>query len=259
HSGLMQVQHVPAPDLAAVLALMDDPEQDDEYTVAWIDCLAGGSKLGRSVFMRGHHAEGPLTAAPGAARLRLPVNVPAMALNRYSVKAFNAFYYRWEGRKQKPFHCDISPFFYPLDGIRDWNRLYGKPGFVQYQFLLPPEQAAAGLQAVLQRLSKAGNASFLAVLKRFGPGGSGLLSFPAPGYTLALDLPLRHDTLGLLDTLDAVVLDHGGRVYLAKDARLSASALARMYPQLDEWRQIRRRLDPDGLFVSALGQRLEMC
>lgn len=259
HSGNMLVQHLPAPNLAAALALMDAPEHDDEYTVAWIDCLAAGKHLGRSVFMRGHHAEGPLLPGPRPGKLKLPLDLPALALNRYSVKAFNAFYYRWEGRKQKSFHCDIAPFFYPLDGIRDWNRLYGKPGFVQYQFLLPPETAAAGLEAVLQRLSKSGNASFLAVLKRFGAGGSGLMSFPAPGYTLALDLPLRHDTLALLDTLDAVVLEHGGRVYLAKDARLAASSLARMYPHLDEWRRIRSALDPEGLFVSALGQRLEMC
>lgn len=254
----MLVRHTPAANLAAVLALMESAEHDDEYTVAWIDCLATGKNLGRSVFMSGHHTEGALGHGPKAAHLRLPINVPALALNRFSVKAFNAFYYRWEGRKQKPFRCAIAPFFYPLDGIRDWNRLYGKPGFVQYQFVLPTASAAVGLEAVLARLSKAGNASFLAVLKRFGAAGSGLLSFPMAGYTLALDLPLRAGTLALLDTLDSLVLDHGGRVYLAKDARLAATTFARMYPQLEAWREIRRSLDPDGLFLSALGQRLEM-
>lgn len=257
-SGDMQVQHLPARDLNEAMAIMAAPEHDDEYTVAWIDCLASGKSLGRSVFMRGHHADGPLGHGPAPAKLALPVNLPALALNRWSVKAFNAFYYRWEGRKRKPFRCDIAPFFYPLDGIRDWNRLYGKPGFVQYQFVLPTASAAEGLRTVLDRLARSGNASFLAVLKRFGAQGSGLLSFPTEGWTLALDLPLRQDTLGLLDTLDAVVLEHGGRVYLAKDARLAASALPRMYPRLDEWRRIRRELDPDGLFLSALGQRLEM-
>lgn len=258
-SGDMQVQHRPAANLAEAFALMESAELDDEYTVAWIDCLASGKHLGRSVFMRGHHAEGAVSPGLKPARLKMPIDLPGVALNRYSVKAFNAFYYRWEGRKQQTFRCDIAPFFYPLDGIRDWNRLYGKKGFVQYQFVLPPETAARGLEAVLTRLSLSGNASFLAVLKRFGAAGSGLLSFPMPGYTLALDLPLRHDTLALLDTLDAVVLDHGGRVYLAKDARLAAASLPAMYPQLDAWRDLRRQLDPEGLFVSALGRRLEMC
>jgi len=258
-SSDMQVQHRPAANLAAAFALMESVELDDEYTVAWIDCLASGRSLGRSVFMRGHHAEGALSAGPKPAKRKMPFDLPGLALNRYSVKAFNAFYYRWEGRKQQPFRCDVAPFFYPLDGIENWNRLYGKKGFVQYQFVLPPETAAKGLEAVLTRLSLSGNASFLAVLKRFGAAGSGLLSFPMPGYTLALDLPMRHDTLALLDTLDAVVLDHGGRVYLAKDARLAASSLKKMYPQLDAWRELRSQLDPEGLFVSALGRRLEMC
>lgn len=258
-SAEMQVQHRPAANLAEAFALMESAELDDEYTVAWIDCLASGKSLGRSVFMRGHHAEGALTGGPKPSKRNMPFDLPALALNRYSVKAFNAFYFRWEGRKQQPFRSDIAPFFYPLDGIQNWNRLYGKKGFVQYQFVLPPETAAKGLNAILTRLSLSGNASFLAVLKRFGAAGSGLLSFPMPGYTLALDLPLRHDTLALLDTLDAVVLDHGGRVYLAKDARLAASSLPQMYPQLDAWRALRAQLDPEGLFVSALGRRLEMC
>ncbi len=258
-SAEMQVQHRPAANLAEAFALMESAELDDEYTVAWIDCLASGKNLGRSVFMRGHHAEGALSAGPKAAKLKMPFDLPGVALNRYSVKAFNAFYYRWEGRKQQSFRCDLAPFFYPLDGVQNWNRLYGKKGFVQYQFVLPPETAVKGLEAVLTRLSLSGNASFLAVLKRFGAAGSGLLSFPMPGYTLALDLPMRHDTLALLDTLDAVVLDHGGRVYLAKDARLAASSLPRMYPHLDAWRELRHQLDPEGLFVSALGRRLEMC
>lgn len=257
-STSMQVQHLPAPDLASAFALMESEEHDDEYTVAWIDCLASGSSLGRSVFMRGHHADGSLDHPPRPAAKRMPVDLPGWALNPLSVKAFNACYYRLEGRKRTPFRSDIAPFFYPLDGIRDWNRLYGKRGFTQYQFVLPAESASAGLRAALERLAKSGNASFLAVLKRFGAAGPGLLSFPRPGYTLALDLPMRHDTLALLDMLDAVVLDHGGRVYLAKDARLSAATFARMYPRLDEWRAIRRQLDPDSLFLSALGQRLEM-
>lgn len=263
HNDRLQVQHVPAPDLATVLELMADPARDDEYTVAWIDCLASGAALGRSVFMRGHHASreegGDTLSAPLPARRRLPVDLPAFVLNRASVSAFNGLYYRREGARQQPFLSGAAPFFYPLDGIRDWNRLYGKPGFVQYQFVLPHETARDGLTAVLGRLAQSGNASFLAVLKRLGEQGPGLLSFPMPGYTLALDLPLRSGTLTLLDTLDVLVSDFGGRVYLAKDARLAAAALPAMYPNLSAWQALRSRLDPDGLFVSALGRRLEMC
>lgn len=257
-SGDMQVQHLPARDLETSLALMGSTEHDDEYTVAWIDCLASGPRLGRSVFMRAHHVDGAPAQPPQPARLGLPVNLPALLLNPLSVKAFNTAYYHVMKRSMAPFRSDLTPYFYPLDGIRDWHRLYGKPGFVQYQFVLPDASAAAGLRRVLERLTRAGNASFLAVLKRFGEAGPGLLSFPMAGYTLALDLPLRRDTLPLLDLLDAIVLDHGGRVYLAKDARMSASSLARMYPQLDAWREIRARLDPQGRFLSTLGRRLEM-
>lgn len=257
-SSSMLVQHVPAANLRESLALMNSAEHDDEYTVSWIDCLATGAKLGRSVFMRGHHADGALSHGPREARLSLPINVPSIALNRYSVGAFNALYYRWQGLKTKPFRCDIEPFFYPLDGINKWHRLYGKPGFVQYQFVVSHEAAEACISAVLTAVSGSGNASFLAVLKRFGEAGEGLLSFPQPGMTLALDLPLRAGTLALLDCLDAILVAHAGRVYLAKDARLSANLMTAMYPRLSEWQAIRRELDPDGLFVSALGQRLEM-
>lgn len=257
-SGDMQVQHVPAANLQAALELMSDAAHDDEYTVAWIDCLARGASLGRSVFMRAHHADGAPAHGPSPARLALPVNLPSLLLNPLTVKAFNSAYYHWVGRRRPPFRSELTPFFYPLDGIRDWHRLYGKPGFVQYQFVLPEATSADGLKAVLERLSRSGNASFLAVLKRFGPEGQGLLSFPMAGHTLALDLPLRHGTLALLDTLDAIVLDHGGRVYLAKDARMSASACARMYPRLDAWREIRARLDPQGHYLSTLGRRLEL-
>ncbi len=257
-SSDMLVQHVPAANLRESIALMHAAEHDDDYTVSWIDCLARGSKLGRSVFMRGHHTDGAHAHGPREAKIGLPLNVPSVALNRYTVGAFNAFYYRWEGRKIKPFRCGIEPFFYPLDGIKQWHRLYGKPGFVQYQFVVANEAAEACIGDVLKAVSSAGNASFLAVLKRFGAASDGLLSFPMPGMTLALDLPLRAGTLALLDRLDAIVLAHAGRVYLAKDARLSAASVQAMYPRLSEWQAIRRELDPDGLFVSSLGQRLEM-
>ncbi len=224
----------------------------------WIDCLARGAQLGRSVLMRGHHTEGTLGPAPTPARVSLPFHLPSLCLNRASVGAFNTLYYHRQARRRAPFRSSLGSFFYPLDGLGAWPRLYGRDGFVQYQFVLPEAQAQAGITAVLERLGKGGHPSFLAVLKRFGAGGQGLLSFPMPGFTLALDLPIRPGTLPLLDALDAIVLQHQGRVYLAKDARMSARDLPAMYPRLAEWQTIRRALDPQGRFASALGRRLEM-
>ncbi|HLW79515.1 MAG TPA: D-arabinono-1,4-lactone oxidase, partial [Terriglobia bacterium] len=147
---------------------------------------------------------------------------------------------------------------YPLDAIRGWNRLYGKRGFVQYQVALPLDAAPAGLRALLERLAASRRASFLAVLKRFGEANAGLLSFPAPGWTLALDLAVSRDLPAFLAQLDDVVLDHGGRVYLAKDAVLEPEKFVRMYPHLDEFRAIQQSLDPDGRLSSSLARRLRI-
>jgi decaprenylphospho-beta-D-ribofuranose 2-oxidase len=243
--------------------------RDDAYTwsVAWIDCLASGTALGRSVLMRGNPAGIPAVRdagireplrGPTPQRLRMPIDAPAFLLNRATVRAFNALYYRRHPARASGRIVHFEPFFYPLDGIGDWNRLYGRRGFVQYQLLLPDDHARAGLREALTVLARSGASSFLAVLKRFGaadPDG-GMLSFPRPGHTLALDLPWRGDaTERLLRDLDHIVLGGGGRVYLAKDARLGADAVAAMYPELATWRAIRARVDPDGRFSSDLARR----
>jgi decaprenylphospho-beta-D-ribofuranose 2-oxidase len=174
------------------------------------------------------------------------------------VAAFNEAWFRRAPRSRRRTFEPIGRFFHPLDGVAGWNRLYGPRGFVQYQFVVP-FAAGEAVRAVLERLSRARVASFLAVLKRFGPAGEGMLSFPSAGWTLALDIRAGVPGLGeLLDELDGLVAGAGGRVYLAKDGRLRPDLLDVMYPRLAEWRAVRRRVDPDGLLCSDLARRLHL-
>ncbi|MBI3902768.1 MAG: FAD-binding oxidoreductase [Nitrosomonadales bacterium] len=257
----MMVRHHSAGSLEQLFGLMQDAAIDDRYTVAWIDSMASGSRLGRGVVMCGHHAsmqEAPLDSRAKPARARnIPRDFPAWALNPLSIGAFNALYYQREGGKREPFLSDYLPYFYPLDAIANWNRMYGKQGFVQYQCVIPDATAFDGIKALLQELSGSRRPSFLAVLKRLGAQGKGLLSFPMAGYTLALDLPIRDDGLfTLLNKLDEIVLQHGGRVYLAKDARLSAETFRAMYPRYEQWLAIKNKFDPQNRFSSSLSRRL---
>jgi decaprenylphospho-beta-D-ribofuranose 2-oxidase len=245
--------------------LLQDPALDDRYSVAWIDCLASGDHLGRGIAMFGHHA----TAAefggskPLQSKVKrtwsLPFDFPSWALNPLSISAFNKLYYYRESRKKAPFLCDYDSYFYPLDAIGQWNRMYGKRGFLQYQCVIPDKTALEGMTALLKELSGSRRSSFLAVLKRFGAQGKGMLSFPLPGYTLALDLPIRDKGLfSLLDKLDHIVLKHGGRVYLAKDARTSAASFKVMYPRFAEWLKIKKTVDAGNRFSSSLSRRLHI-
>jgi decaprenylphospho-beta-D-ribofuranose 2-oxidase len=266
-SSYLVVEHHQTKDLEASFKVLLDPAWDDHYTVAWIDCLARGSELGRSVLMRGHHAAPEeltkrLQSTPYSKPHRqrnLGFDFPSWTLNSLSMKAFNELYYRLQGRKQQPFIADYESFFFPLDRIGNWNRIYGKRGFVQYQCVLPMENAFEGMRGLLEALAMARRSSFLSVLKRFGPQGKGLLSFPFEGYTLTLDLPVSDPELfSFLNRLDEIVLRHSGRVYLAKDARLSPQSFRAMYPRFGEWLEIKKKLDPEGCFDSDLAHRLEM-
>ena len=261
----MIVRNRAANNIEHLFELLQDPSLDDRYSVAWIDCLASGDSLGRGVAMFAHHATSAEYTAANPLQSKhkrtrsLPFDFPAWVLNPFSISLFNNFYYKRESRKLTPFQCDYDSYFYPLDALGHWNRMYGKRGFVQYQCVIPEGTALAGITELLNELSASRRASFLAVLKRFGAEGKGLLSFPLPGFTLALDLPIRDKGLfSLLDKLDHIVLQHGGRVYLAKDARLSAESFITMYPRLTAWQKIKQNIDPANRFSSSLARRLGM-
>jgi FAD/FMN-containing dehydrogenase len=262
-SSWLRVDYRRARDLAETLSTFAASDAGSPYSVAWIDCLARGKSLGRAVIMHGDHATAAearaarrATFAPlRASRLAVPVDVPGLLLNPLSMRLFNAVYYAAHGDAAGRL-VDGDRFFYPLDGVAQWNRLYGRHGFTQYQVALPPEEGERGLIELLTRLSDSGRPSFLAVLKRLGPQGPGLLSFPREGYTLALDLPVRPGLAEFLSELDRLVLARGGRVYLAKDATAGADTVRAMYPRLDEFRAIKQRLDPRGVLSSSLARRV---
>ncbi|NGZ86549.1 FAD-binding oxidoreductase [Duganella aceris] len=242
-----------AGSLAEVLELFER-HRGASYSVAWIDCLARGASLGRSLLMLGEHAaDGGLAPLPGRSRT-LPVDLPPQLLNRHSIGAFNALYYYLPRQARQRVH--YAPYFYPLDGLLHWNRLYGKAGFVQYQFVIPRAAGAAPLAAILERIAAAGRGSFLAVLKSFGPANDNYLSFPLEGYTLALDFKLEPGLFAMLDELDAMVLAAGGRLYLAKDARMSGATFQRSYPLHTAFQHVRRQYGALGAFASHQSNRL---
>jgi decaprenylphospho-beta-D-ribofuranose 2-oxidase len=268
-TALMSVDTERAGDLDDLMARLTATDHRYRYSVAWIDLLARGRATGRAVLTRGDHA--PLDALPARSRARraplafrtsrlpaAPDLVPDGLLGRTTVGLFNEVWYRKAPRCSRGRLQRISTFFHPLDGVPHWNRVYGRGGFVQYQFVVGHGREEA-LRRIVRRISTRRCPSFLAVLKRFGESDPGWLSFPVPGWTLALDIPAGLPGLGaFLDELDEEVADAGGRVYLAKDSRLRPELLAAMYPRLDDFRALRAELDPRGVFVSDLARRLAL-
>ncbi|MEV6616076.1 FAD-binding oxidoreductase [Streptomyces sp. NPDC051051] len=266
-TSLMSVDTERATDLDDLMARLTATDHRYRYSVAWIDLLARGAATGRAVLTRGDHA--PLAALPARARraplsfrpARLPAApacFPDGLLTRRTVGLFNELWYRRAPRARTGELQRLSAFFHPLDGVPHWNRVYGRGGFVQYQFVVGHGREET-LRRIVDRIARRRCPSFLAVLKRFGEADPGWLSFPVPGWTLALDVPAGLPGLGgLLDGLDEEVAAAGGRVYLAKDSRLRPDLLAAMYPRLDDFRALRAELDPRGVFVSDLARRLTL-
>jgi decaprenylphospho-beta-D-ribofuranose 2-oxidase len=266
-SSLMSVDTERATDLDDLMARLEATDHRYRYSVAWIDLLARGAATGRAVLTRGDHAaldelEPGRRGDPLAFRTSrlppVPRGIPGGLLTAATVGAFNELWYRKAPRERRGQLQKLSTFFHPLDALPDWNRVYGRDGFLQYQFVVPYGEEAT-LRRIVESISRHRCPAFLAVLKRFGDADPGWLSFPAPGWTLALDIPAALPGLGrLLDTLDEEVLRAGGRVYLAKDSRLRPETLAAMYPRLDDFRDLRARMDPGHRFTSDLARRLQL-
>lgn len=255
---------IKARNLDEIMSIFEESE-DWTYSVAWIDCLTRGENMGRSIMMRGEHArmdelikpkmrEKPLVL-PDKMKLNVPFNFPSFALNSLSVKAFNAAYYNKVFKEKQEMIIDYDVFFYPLDGVLNWNRIYGSRGFTQYQFVLPVEAGREGLGNILSRIASSGQGSFLAVLKLFGEQDD-LIAFPRAGYTLALDFPLRDGLFTLLDELDSMVLDYGGRLYLAKDVRMQPHMFDKGYARSEQFKSIKKRYDADNKFASLQSKRI---
>ena len=262
-SAWIEQRTLVADNIKHTIALFES-SLDATYSVAWIDCLQKGDALGRSLVMLGEHADAaalppehqknPLQIAPKR-KLSIPLDFPGFTLNSLSVRAFNALYY-WNG-KRKPEHqlVDWDSYFYPLDAILGWNKIYGRRGFAQFQCVLPLEHAEQGLSELLETIADAGAGSFLAVLKRLGAQRS-KFSFPMEGYTLALDFPLNTKTLALMDALDRITLKHNGRFYLAKDSRMSREVFSQSENRAEAFSRFRQDEGAAGAYRSEQSERL---
>lgn len=232
--------------------------KDIPYSVAWIDCLAKNEEIGKCLLMVGDFANDGNLEYKSKKKLSIPFNFPSFALNSLSVKAFNWLYYAKAKDGVSKQRVGINTFFYPLDAIENWNRIYGSGGFTQYQFILPKEQSFEGLKEILTKISDSGKGSFLAVLKLYGKENENYLSFPLEGYSLALDFKIEAGLFELLNTLDEVVVKYGGRIYLTKDVRVSKETFEKGYPQCDKFREFRREHKMDRKFSSLQSKRVKI-
>jgi decaprenylphospho-beta-D-ribofuranose 2-oxidase len=253
-------------DLDDLMSKMQSTDQDYTYSVAWFDAVTKGRHLGRAVLTRGNKARlqdltpklrlDPLSfRAPSYGSV--PEIFPNRMVNRVTAKAFSAGWYRKAPKQRVGELQNITQFFHPLDIVAEWNRIYGPNGFLQYQFVVPFSEAET-FRTCVELIVHSGHLSCLNVLKRFGPGNPAPLSFPMPGWTLTVDLPIEDGLERLCNQLDERVVAAGGRVYLAKDSRLGAATFRQMYPRLDDFLSVRRRLDPTGMFTSDLARRLHL-
>lgn len=244
-------------DIDRFLQGFADEQDNSEYVVGWIDALARGGSLGRGILESASPAPVDIEAKPARSR-RIPIDFPGSALNPLSVRMFNACYFRHVPTAGVSKISDYPTFLFPLDALHDWNRIYGKRGFHQFQCVVPFEGGRESLVKMLDVIGKSASGSFLAVLKAMGRAGSGFLSFPRPGYTLALDFPNTAGCLATIRHLEKIACEHGGRTYLAKDSTLEPGTFRRMYPDLDKFEAVLSEVDPLGLMQSDMTRRLEI-
>ena len=266
-SAFLMEQTLTARDLESTMTLIEE-SSNYPYSVAWIDSLAHGTKLGRGLVSRAKVADQCSLPAklindslrtPSSETFGIPIDLPFALLNRASVKTFNTLYYQRGRASDSTRLTHFDSFFFPLDRITAWNRLYGRKGFVQYQCVLPKADSLAGITALLECAVSFSSGPFLAVLKLLGPSGAGMMSFPIEGYTLALDFPLRRDTFTQLRALDEITHHYGGRIYLAKDACSTPDMIRQGYPQSATFKTIRTEIAGSGpAFTSSLSHRLAL-
>ena len=235
-----------------------EKHKDNPYSVAWIDCLAKGDKLGKCLLMLGDFSNDGDLNYKQKKKINIPFYFPSFALNNFTVKAFNWLYYGKVRKVVSTQKVDLDQFFYPLDAIRNWNRIYGKNGFTQYQFILPLETSYEGLKEILQAISDSGKGSFLAVLKLYGKANDNYLSFPIEGYSLALDFKIEKGLFELLDQLDEIVVKYKGRIYLSKDVRVSKETFEKGYPFIEKFRALRKKYKMDEKFNSLQSKRVNI-
>ena len=253
-SGLVKQKTIKASNLEELFELFEE-NADVPYSVAWVDCLVPERELGRSVLLLGDHAKKGGVQIDSRQRFKIPIDAPGFLLNRWSIKAFNSLYYS-KAKQGDEKLVGLFDYFYPLDKIDNWNRMYGHSGFIQYQFVIPKQNGADNMRKLLGRIAYLGEGSFLAVIKLFGGENDNLLSFPFSGYTLALDFKVSQKTIDLLNVLDELVIDMGGRIYLTKDARMTSNTFRRTYPRWETFESVRQKYGAIGKFSSAQSVRL---
>jgi hypothetical protein len=228
----------------------------DCYSVAWIDCLSRGDALGRSLIISGDFDNDDNLHYSPKKRINIPFYFPSFVLNTISVRLYNWFYYHKVFKKITYKNIRFDGFFFPLDAIRNWNRMYGKNGFTQYQFVLPKKESYEGLKEILHEVASSGKGSFLAVLKLYGQENKNYLSFPLEGYSLALDFKIEKGVFELLNTLDNIVMKYNGRIYLSKDVRVTKKVFEKGYPQIEKFREIRKKYKLYSVFNSQQSKRV---
>lgn len=264
-SAYIKQQSIKAKNLEELIELFEE-NQHVTYSVSWIDCLQKGKNKGRGLLNLGEHAKAneltkkaqkdPFVIHPPT-KFSMPMDLPSFSINKLTVKAFNTLYYNKQRSKVKEFVSHYDPFFYPLDAILEWNRVYGKKGFLQYQFVLPLETSSRGLHLILDKIRAYGQASPLVVLKLFGKQDD-FISFPMEGYTLALDFPIRKGLFEFLTLIDNIILDLGGRLYLTKDARMAPETFDKGYANAKAFKERIKEYNPDNKFASDQSERLNL-